>query len=121
MTSLLSEAEKREAALVVRELIVSSGQTGVLLRRQDGESLYGRDEGVFTEVCTFPLELTGTPPVGIADRIDAKASVLPDVGIRVTDRVKIEATEYRVQTVVDQSLFGIVTHRTLELVEMHGS
>ena len=59
---LLSDVEKAAAAADVRELITSSGQTATLLRKQTGENLYGSDEGDFVEVCTFPLELSETPP-----------------------------------------------------------
>ena len=119
--SLLSEHEKIEAALVIRELIVSSDQTAILLRKDAGESLYGADEGVFAEVCTFPLEMNETPPTDLAKKMDAKASVLPELDVRVTDRVRFGIVEYRVQVVVEESLFGIVTHKTLELVALHGS
>jgi hypothetical protein len=118
--ALLADAEKCEAALVVRELIVASGQTAVLLRKQEGESLYGTDEGVYSEVCAFPLEITETPPKDLAKTIDAKACVLPELDVRVCDRVRHGSVEYRVQTVVEESLFGIVTHKTLELVALHG-
>lgn len=121
MTSLLSESEKVEAAHMVRELIVSSGQTAVLLRKQDGESLYGTDEGTFTEASTFPLEMNETPATDLTKKTDAEASVLPELDVRATDRVRFEVTEYRVQTVIEESLFGIVTHKTLELVALHGS
>ena len=118
---LLSQGEQAQAVVQVRDLITSSGQTAVLLRKEDGENLYGTDEGVFAEVCTFPLEMNETPPVDLAKKMDAKASVLPELDVRVTDRVRIGVTEYRVQAVIEESLFGALTHRTLELVELHGS
>lgn len=100
---------------------MSSGQTATLLRKQDGESLYGTDEGSFVEICTFPLEINETPPVDIAKKMDAKASVLPQLDVRVTDRVRFGVTEYRIQALIQESLFGALTHRALELVELHGS
>lgn len=117
---LLSDIEKSIAAADVRELITSSGQTAVLLRKQTCENLYGSDEGEFKEVYTFALEFTATSPVDIAKRADATASVLPELDVRVEDRVRFEGCDYRVQTVVPQSLFGAVTHKTLELVRLHG-
>lgn len=119
--SLLTQAEQVAAIAQVRELITSSGQTAVLLRKQDGENLYGTDEGTFAEVCTFSLEMNETPPVDLAKKADAKASVLPELDVRVMDRVRFRTTEYRVQVVVDESLFGALTHKTLELVKLHGS
>lgn len=117
---LLSDVERAAAAADVRELIASSGQTATLLRKQVGESLYGSDEGEFAEVCSFPLELTETPPVDIAKRADAAASVLPELDARVEDRVRFDGRDFRVQTVAPQSLFGVVTHKVLELVVLHG-
>lgn len=117
---LLSDVEKAAAAADVRELIASSGQMATLLRKQTGESLYGSDEGEFVEVCSFALELSETPPVDIAKRADAAASVLPELDVRVEDRVHILGRDFRVQTVAPQSLFGILTHKVLELVELHG-
>lgn len=118
-TPLLSSAEQAQAAAQVRELITSSGQAAVLLRKQEGENLYGTDEGQFAEVCSFPLELNQTPPTDLAKRIDAAASVLPELDVRATDRVRSAGTEYRVQTVVNELLFGVVTHKTLELVRLN--
>lgn len=117
---LLSEAERLTAASQVRDLIVSSGQVATLLRKQAGENLYGSDEGAFGEACTFPLELSETPPADIAQRADAVASVLPELDVRVEDRVRFEGCDYRVQTVAPQSLFSVLTHKVLELVKLHG-
>ena len=118
-TPLLSSAEQAQAAEQVRELITSSGQTAVLLRKQEGENLYGTDEGQFAEICSFPLELNRTPPVDLAKKIDAMASVLPELDVCATDRVRSAGIEYRIQTVVEESLFGVVTHTTLELVRLN--
>lgn len=117
---LLSDVEKAAAAGDVRELITSSGQTAILLRKQTGENLYGSDEGEFIEVCVFALEFTATPPADIAKRADAAASVLPELDVRVEDRVHIQGRDFRVQTITPQSLFGVVTHKVLELVALHG-
>ena len=116
----LSDVEKAAAAADVRELITSSGQTATLLRKQVGESLYGSDEGEFAEVCVFPLELSEPPPVDIAKRAAAAASVLPELDVRVEDRVRFDGRDFRVQTVLPQSLFGVLTHKALELVVLHG-
>jgi len=118
---LLSESEKSTAAAEVRELIISSGQTAVLSRKQQGEELYGSDEGEFAEVCTFPLELNETPPVYLAKKVDALASVLPELDVRVEDRVHLQGRDYRVQTIAPQSLFGVLTHKVVELVALHGN
>lgn len=102
-------------------MIISSGQTAVLSRKQQGENLYGSDEGEFAEVCTFPLEFTETPLVDVAKRADALASVLPELDVRVEDRVHLQGRDYRVQTIAPQSLFGVLTHKVVELVALHGN
>lgn len=117
---LLSDVEKAAAAADVRELITSSGQTATLLRKQVGESLYGSDDGGFAEVCSFPFELSETPPKDLAKQVDAVASVLPELNVRVEDRVRFDGRDFRVQTVSPQSLFGVLTHKVLELVILHG-
>ncbi|MHB1001466.1 MAG: hypothetical protein ACYC27_19680 [Armatimonadota bacterium] len=121
MISLLSDADMCEAALIIRMLITSSGQSAVLLRKDDTASLYGTDEGVFTEVCSFQLEMKDTPPLYIVKQNDAEASVLPELDVRVTDRIRFNSTDYRVQSVVEESLFGVMTHKTIKLVKLHGS
>ena len=108
------------ASAEVESLIAASDQTATLLRKQAGESLYGSDEGEFAEVCTFMLELSETPPKDLAKQIDALACVLNELDVRVEDRVRYAGCDYRVQTVAPQSLFGIVTHKVLELVRLHG-
>lgn len=100
---------------------MASEQTATLLRKQAGENLYGSDEGEFAQVCEFLLDLSETPPVDIAKRADALASVLPELDVRVEDRVRFDDRDFRVQTTSVQSLFGIVTHKVLELVRLHGS
>lgn len=114
--SLLSRCEQAQAVAQIRDMITSSSQTAVLLRKQEGENLYGTDEGEFAEVCSFPIELNQTPPTDLAKKIDARASVLPELDARATDRIHSAGVEYRIQTVVEESLFGIMTHKTLDLV-----
>lgn len=119
--ALMSESEKAAAAADVRELIESSGQDATLLRVTSGERLYGSDDEAFVEVSTFKLEFVPTPQEDIADNVDATASVLADLDIRSEDRIKVGGDNFRVQTVVDESLFGVITHKTLELVRLYDS
>jgi hypothetical protein len=118
--AILTDPEKISAAAEVRELITASGQTAGLLRKVSDEELYGSDDGEFSEVCRFPLELSETPQEDLAKAVDATACVLPDQDIRVEDRVRFAGTDYRVQTIAEQSLFGVITHKVLELVKVHG-
>jgi hypothetical protein len=117
---MLTEREKIQAAAEVRSLILASGQTGILLRAEAGERLFGSDEVPFVEVCSFPLELVRTPPEDLSRSIDATASVLPELDARAEDRVEMSAASYRIQTVEEQRLFGVLTHKTLKLVLLHG-
>jgi hypothetical protein len=119
-TMMLTEREKAEAAAEVQALILASGQTARLLRAQTGERLFGKDEVPFVEVCSFPLELVRTPPEDISRSIDAATSVLPDLDVHAEDRIEMGGTPYRIQTVEEQRLFGVLTHKTLKLVLLHG-
>jgi hypothetical protein len=117
---MLTEREKIEAADEVRLLILSSEQVGRLFRVQTGERLFGSDEAAFSEVCAFALELVRTPPEDISKSIDATANVLPELDVRAEDRIAVNGTTYRVQTVEEQRLFSVLTHKTLKLVLLHG-
>ena len=117
---MLTEREKTQAAAEVRALILASGQSGKLLRAETGERLFGSDEVPFVEICSFPLELVRTTPEDLSRSIDATASVLPELDARVEDRVVTGTLSYRIQTVEEQRLFGVLTHKTFKLVLLHG-
>ena len=130
--SLLTDNEKIQAAEDVRDLILASGQEAILLRSQPGGRLYGSDDATYTEAGSFPLEFVETPPEDLNNKIDAVACVLPDVDIRPEDHLRAPACrdvrgagrddgEFRVQTVEEERLFGVVTHKVLKLVRLHGS
>lgn len=118
---LISDSEKTNAAADVRELILSSQQRAMLLRKSEGEHLYGSDECEFLEVCEFALELTLSPSKYITNNADGIACVLPELDIRLEDHIHIGGCEYRVQTVVPQPLFGVITHIVIELVKLYGN
>jgi len=119
--TLLSDPEKAAAAGDVKELILACGQEAALLRAVPGERLYGSDDASFTEVESFPLEFIEAPPEDLANKIDATACVLPGLDVRPEDRVQSGADVFRVQTVVEERLFGVATHKVLKLVRIHGS
>ena len=121
MKTLMSPSERSDAAGEVRSLILASGQQAMLLRKQPGEDLYGSDDDAFGEIGTFALEIDETPPVDLGRKPDATASVLPELDIQPEDRIRYAGTDYRVQTVSEQQLFGAITHKVLELVKLHGS
>lgn len=118
--NLLSDLEKAAAAGDVGELILASGQEATLLRAVAGERLYGSDDAAFAEVETFPLEFIETPPEDLNNKIDATACVLPGLDVRSEDRVQNGADLFRVQTEAEERLFGVVTHKVLKLVRIHG-
>jgi hypothetical protein len=103
----------------VRALICASGQEATILRREAAENLYGHDEGQFNEVGRIPLELNRTPPDDLPGDIDAVASVLPGADVLTEDRLAAEGEAYRVQAVVEERLFGVVTHKSLRLVKIN--
>ena len=119
--NLLTDNEKVSAAEDVQDLILALGQEAVLLRSQPGERLYGSDDATYEEVGSFPLEFVETPPEDLNNKIDAVACVLPEMDIRPEDHIRSGADEYRVQTIEDERLFGVVTHKVLKLVRLHGS
>ena len=119
--SLLNDREKAAVKEDVRLLILASGQEGRLSRRAAGENLYGSDADPYQEVATFPVEFVETPPEDLAQKIDATACVLPALDVMTEDHVRSGNEEFRVQTVVEERLFGVVTHKVLKLVRLHGS
>lgn len=118
--TLLSDREKQLVAEDVRDLILSSEQTATLLRSVPGERLYGSDDSSFSEVATFPAELIETPPEDLANKIDATACVLPELDIRTEDRFQLGDDTFRVQTIEEERCFGVVTHKVIKLVRLHG-
>ena len=117
---LLNDREKALAASEIQALILASGQEADLLRSEPGERLYGSDDASYTKVGSFPLEFVETPPEELRDRIDATACVLPDLDVRTEDHVLHDGFTFRVQTVEEERLFGVVTHKVLKLVRLHG-
>lgn len=118
--SLLTDREKSATKQDVRDLILASGQEAVLLRSEPGERLYGSDDADYAEVGSFPLEFVETPPEDLNHKIDAMACVLPDADVRPEDHVHDNGRRFRVQTVEEERLFGVVTHKVLKLVRLHG-
>lgn len=117
---LLSPAEQVTAASDVQALIVASGQTAELRKVVEAERLYGSDPEVTESVGTILIELDLDPPIDLAQKIDARASVLPDVDVHPEDHMIAGGTTYRVQSVGIIQLFGVVTHKVLHLVKLHG-
>lgn len=115
---LLSGSECASAVSDVRAMICSSGQMAAVLRRDVGENLFGHDAEPFNEVGTLPLELNRTPPEDLPGDIDALASVLPEADVQDEDRLTLEGKTYRIQTIVEERLFGVVTHKSLRLVQI---
>ena len=119
--NLLTDGEKALAAGDVRNLILASDQEADLLRSEPGERLYGSDDASYVKVESFRLEFVQIPPEDLGHKIDAVACVLPEVDIQPEDRVQENELTFRVQTVEEERLFGVLTHKVLKLVRLHGS
>jgi len=118
--ALLTANEKAETDADVRELILASAQTAVLLRASDGERLYGTDDAPCAPVGEpFPLEFIPMPAEDLTQKIDATACVLPDEDVRPEDRLQVGTEVSRVQAVKEKWLFGTTTHRVSRLVRHH--
>ncbi len=119
--SLLTENEKAQSARDVRQLILAADTEAAVTRCVPGENLFGHEDETFAPIGTIAIELNRTPPPQLQATVDAVASILPEVDVKEEDRLEVPGEAYRVQTIVEESLFGIVTHRTLQLVRIHGS
>lgn len=117
--SLLTDSEKAQSAADVRDMILASGQQAALSRCDPSEKLFGHADETFVQIGTFPVELNRTPPVDLPGDIDAVASAFPEADVRTQDRLELDGQTYRVQTVVEEQLFGAVTHKALRLVKVH--
>ena len=118
--SLLTASEKAAAAADIREQILASGQVAVVLREVAAERLYGSDDAPYAEIASVPVEVDFTPWKDLRGTIDGTASVLPHADVRGNDRLRIGEDDFRVQTVKEHRLFGILTHKVVELVRLHG-
>lgn len=85
-----------------------------------GEKLYGSDDEAFVEIGPVPCEIVLAPAEDLRQEVDGVASFLPNQDVRPGDRLRFLGVDYRVQTVKEESLFGVVTHRVAELVRLHG-
>ncbi len=118
--TLLSGSEKAGIIGDVRQLILASGQQAALSRVAPGEKLFGHEDEPFEPVGSIPIELNRTPPDSLPGNIDAVASALFEADVKPQDRLEIDGEIYRVQVVVEERLFGALTHKTLRLVKVHG-
>ena len=128
--AILSDAQKAAAVADVREMILAAGQKGHrLVPPASGERLYGSDEQEYVDGGEFAYEFVPTPQETLkAMGADAVVSVLPEQEIEPNDRVTFEgggATHlgtdtFKVITVVEERLFGVVTHKSVHLVKHHG-
>jgi len=114
----------------VRQIILAAGQKGRrLVPPASGERLYGSGDQDYVDAGEFPYEFVPKPQETLkAMGADAVISVLPDQELEVHDRVTFEgggATHlgtdtFEVITVVEERLFGVVTHKSVQLVKHHG-
>jgi hypothetical protein len=118
--SCVSETEQRQAVADVRAIILAAGQQAVIMRAVAGERIFGSDEADFLTVGTIPVECLPTPPEELAQKIDGIANVLPEADVQAQDHLTIGGLPYRVQSVREKRWFGVVTHKVVSLVQVHG-
>lgn len=116
----VSEAEQQQAVADVRAIILAARQQAVVMRAVPGEQLYGADECAFVTIDTIPVECVPTPPEDLAQKIDGTAHVLPEADVQAQDHLIIGGLPYRVQAVREERWFGVVTHKVVSLVRVHG-
>ncbi|MHB9023466.1 MAG: hypothetical protein ACYC7E_04745 [Armatimonadota bacterium] len=116
----VSETEQRQAVADVRAIILAAGQQAVVSRAVPGERLYGTDDAEYATVGTIPVECVPTPPEELAQKIDGTANVLPEADVLAKDRFTVNDLPYRVQAVREERWFGVVTHKVVSLVQLHG-
>jgi len=116
----VSEAEGRQAVDDVQAIILAAGQQAVVMRAVAGERLFGTDEAEYATVGTIPVECVPTPPEELAQKIDGTANVLPEANVLAQDHLTVGGLPYRVQAVREECWFGVVTHKVVSLVRMHG-
>lgn len=116
---LITEAERKDAVKEVANLICSTGLKAVIFRCTPGEKLYGSDDEQFITVGEIAVEMVQTPPEELAGKIDASISVLPDENIQTEDRLFLNGLTYRIQTITEESFFGIITHKVAKLVKIN--
>ena len=128
--AILSDAQKAAAVADVRQIILAAGQKGRrLLPPASGERLYGSDEQDYVDAGEFSYEFVPKPHETLkALGADAVISVLPEQEIEPNDRVTfggdgathLGVDTFEVITVVEERLFGAVTHKSVHLVKHHG-
>lgn len=127
---ILTETEKAAVVADVREMILAAGQRGRrLVPPIAGERLYGSDEQEYQDAGEIVFEFVPTPAETLSRLgADAVISVLPEQGIETNDRVRFEGDgslhlgtdTFKALTVVEERLFGVVTHKSVHLVKHHG-
>lgn len=115
-----SDAERRQAVADIRTIILDAEQQAVVSRAVPGERLYGADEAEYAVVGTIPVECVPTPAEELTQKIDGTAHALPEADVAAQDRLTLGDTTYRVQAVREERWFGVVTHKVLSLVTIHG-
>lgn len=116
---MMTEKEKIEAAGDVARIILAARRTGRIERKTSGSTLYGSDDAQCSDVGVIPLELNEDPPIDLKSTIDATASVLPDTDVLAEDRLVLPAKTYRVQSIHEEYLLDVTTHKVLHLVRLH--
>ena len=91
--------------------------------------MYGSGDQEYVDAGEFAYEFVPTPQETLkAMGADAVLSILPEQELNVDDRATFEGggnthlgtSTFEVLSVVDERLFGCVTHKAVQLVKHHG-
>ena len=120
--NLVTPTEQAQAVADVQSLTDSSGLEAGLFRRNDApKSRYGEEESEYEDTgVMFPFEWRPKPKETVSgDTHDAEIHVLPGLDIREEDRIQHEGKYWKVLNVIEENLFGTVTHKLVRLARVY--
>jgi hypothetical protein len=118
----VTSSNRANAVADVRALIEASGLVAELHRRTAGlKSRFGEEDSTYSDTgIRFPFEWRPKPKEKVSgDTADAEIHVLPGLDIREEDRVRHAGTDWKALNVVEENLFGAVTHKLVRLARVY--
>ena len=117
----LTDADKAFIADETAGLIESSGQIGQrLVPDENAVRIFGTDDTAFVLDCEFPFEFVSTPvEILTSKKCDALISILPDQVMNESDRIAFEGVEYKVVTVEEMNVFGVISHKIVAVARVY--
>jgi hypothetical protein len=123
--SLVTSAERARARADVSLLIEASGLVAELHRRTAAlKSRFGEEDSTYADTgVRFAFEWRPEPKERIegqgAMKPDAEIHVLPGLDIREEDRIKHGGVFWKALNVVEENLFGVITHKLVRLARVY--